>query len=218
MTTTLLALHGFTQNGAVLREILEPLIARLPQDVTVECPDGPNPCSERSVERMQQLFGGARLPAPHLCWFDASDDGRQYHGFESTKTQLAKLIEARAQRGDRVGLLGFSQGAIGGAALAALSAHGRFPRLDFVILVAGRVPRADEITPLLTEPLRIPSLHVWGERDPIALPYVQPVVELFDATSRQTVQWPGSHTVPSRGEGADAIVRFIVQHATSTDA
>ena len=210
MSTTLIALHGFTQNGAVMQGALEPLAARLPQHVQLACPDGPNPCAESSVERMHQFVGGARQAPPHLCWFDATDDGKQYRGFEETKKQLTELIEAR---GGRTGLLGFSQGAICAASLAALSVHGRFPKLDFVILVAGRVPRSDEVAPLLSAPLPMPSLHIRGERDPIAKGHVEALVEHFDAERRELVIWSGPHVVPTRGEGADAIIRFIEQHA-----
>jgi len=208
MSSTLIALHGFTQNGSVLRAMLAPLAQRLP-NTAFEYPDGPNPCSPTSVERMHQLLGGTPEP-PHLCWFDASDDGREYRGFDRTKAELSALIE---QRGGRVGLLGFSQGAICGAALAALSAHGRFPKLDFVVLIAGRVPRSDEIAPLLDAPIAIPSLHICGERDPIARKHVPQVVERFEEPTRTYVTWPGPHIVPTRGEGADAIVRFLETYA-----
>src|SRR5687768_182329 len=133
MSTTLIALHGFTQNGSIMRELLAPIAQHLPH-VAFEHPDGPNPCSETSVERMHRLLGGTPRP-PHRCWFDATDDGREYRGFDTTKAELATLIE---RRGGRIGLLGFSQGAICGASLAALSVHGRFPKLDFVVLIAGR--------------------------------------------------------------------------------
>lgn len=208
MSSTLIALHGFTQNGSVLREMLAPLAQRLP-NIAFEYPDGPNPCNPTSVERMHQLLGGTPEP-PHLCWFDASDDGREYRGFDKTKAELSALIE---RRGGRVGLLGFSQGAICGAALAALSAHGRFPKLDFVVLVAGRVPRSDEVAPLLDAPIAIPSFHICGERDPIAKKHVPQVVERFDEATRSYVTWPGPHIVPTRGEGADAIVHFLETHA-----
>jgi predicted esterase len=192
-----------------MREALAPLAARLP-DVTFEHPDAPNPCSDASVERMHALFGGPKQP-PFRCWFDASDDGREYRGFEQTKAELATLVERAASRagGGRVGLLAFSQGAICGASLAALSTHGRFPKLDFVILIAGRVPRSDEIVPLLATPIAIPSLHVRGERDPIAKGHVEALVERFDPATRTFLTWPGPHVVPTRGDAADAITAFI---------
>jgi predicted esterase len=208
MSTTLIALHGFTQNGAVMKAMLAPLAERLPS-LAFECPDGPSSCGSTSVERMHQLLGGTPEP-PHLCWFDATDDGREYRGFDKTKAELRALIE---RRGGRVGLLGFSQGAICGASLAALSAHGRFPELDFVVLVGGRVPRSDEIAPLLAAPIAIPSLHIRGDRDAIAKGHVEKLAECFDAATRTYVTWPGPHIVPTRGEGAAAIVRFLEPHA-----
>jgi len=210
MSTTLIALHGFTQNGALMKAALEPLASRLPAGLQLECPDGPNACAEASVDRMHQILGGARQAPPYLCWFDATDDGREYRGFEATKQRLGELIAAR---GGRTGLLGFSQGAICAASLAALSVHGRFPRIDFVILVAGRVPRADEVGPLLEAPLPMPSLHIRGQRDPIAKGHVEALAERFDAGQRELVLWAGPHVVPTRGEGADAIVRFIERQA-----
>jgi predicted esterase len=212
MSTTVIALHGFTQNGTIMRELLAPLAARLPH-VAFEYPDGPSPCSATSVERMHQMLGGTPRP-PHRCWFDASDDGREYRGFEHTKAELTALIErASTVSSGRVGLLGFSQGAICGASLAALSAHGFFPKLDFVVLVAGRTPRSDEIVPLLDSPIAMPSLHVRGERDPIAKGHVESLAERFDPATRKLITWPGPHIVPTRGEGADAIVQFITARA-----
>lgn len=208
MTVTLIGLHGFTLNGALMRTSLAPLAARFPSTVSLVCPDGPNPCSEASITRMAQLFGSA-TPAPHCCWFDASDDGRQYHGFDLTKDTLSQLI---ANSGDRVGLIGFSQGAIASASLAALSVHGKFPTLAFVVLIAGRTPRADEVTPCLDPPIAMPSLHVWGERDPFGH-YADDLAMRFDASERRALSWPGPHTIPTRGDAADAIVEFITKHA-----
>ena len=144
-------------------------------------------------------------PSPHRCWWDASDDGSEYRGWEVSREQLRALC---ARQG-RVGLLGFSQGAIAATALAALHAHGQFPRLDFAILIAGRVPRATVFAPLLRAPLQLPSLHIWGERDTGAVQAAPSLVAAFDAAARETATWPGPHTVPQRGPAADAIVKFI---------
>jgi len=205
MSLTLIGLHGFTLNGALMRETLAPLMAHLPADILLECPDGPRACSEQSVARMQQLFGVA-TPAPHQCWFDSSDDGLEYRGFELTRAKVAELAESSPHP---VGLLGFSQGAICAAALTALSAHGQFPALDFVVLVAGRTPRAADIAPLFARPIAVPSLHVWGQRDMITGPHSETLVEHFTPDTRQVVQWPGPHAIPNRGEAGDAIVQFL---------
>jgi predicted esterase len=213
MTTTLLGLHGFTQNGALMRAGLEPLTQRLHEGLRLVCPDGPMSCSEASVERLQSRVGGERWPGPHCGWFNASDDGREYVGFEAAHTLLAGHVERARAAGERVGLLGFSQGAIATACFAALAAHGRFPRLDFAVLVAGRTPRADAIMPLLAQKVALPSLHVWGERDALARETAGPLAECFDPGTRELAVWPGPHVVPTRGDAAEAIVRFLERHA-----
>jgi predicted esterase len=210
-STLLLALHGFTQNGSVMRVAVAPIAAQLESHVRVECPDGPTACSEASVARLQSVLGGDRVPAPHCAWFDATDDGREYRGFDKTLARLTGIIERSGAQ--RVGLLGFSQGAILGASLAALAARGRFPKLDFAVLVAGRIPRADELKPLFDAPLPLPSLHVWGERDKLSGPGSTELTQAFAAENRTSVVWPGPHVIPTRGPGSEAIVEFIKRYA-----
>jgi predicted esterase len=210
MTATLLALHGFTQNGANLRAELAELVARFDAGPRIECPDGPFVCAEASVERLQRMVGGARWPGPHLAWWDATDDGREYRGLDLACERLGEIVERALADGGRVGVLGFSQGAIATACLAALAAHGRFPRFDFAVLIAGRTPRADAIAPLFASPLPIPSLHVWGTRDALSSA-AGSLAECFDAGTREIATWAGPHVVPTRGTAADAIVRFVAR-------
>jgi predicted esterase len=109
-------------------------------------------------------------------------------------------------------VLGFSQGAIAAAALAGLAAHGRFPALDYALLIAGRAPRSDDLRGLFDVPLTLPSLHVWGEQDGFAMGGSARLVELFDARTRDVTIWGGRHIVPTRGPASDALVRFIERH------
>src|SRR5689334_10142100 len=157
---SLLALHGFTLNGTVMRASLAPLLPRLPKGLELICPDGPVTCSPASVDRMYAMTGGSRQP-PHLSWWDSSDDGRVYHGWEQTREALRAVLE----RHQPIGVLGFSQGGMVAAAVAALSARGELPPLRYVILVAGGPPRAEAMQSWFEQPIAIPSLHVWGERD-----------------------------------------------------
>jgi pimeloyl-ACP methyl ester carboxylesterase len=205
--STLLALHGYTLNGAAMRVTLEPLASRLPAHLQLICPDGPVKCSPSSVERMYGLTGGDRLPEPHLSWWDASDDGRVYHGWEQTREKL----RAELDREGPVGVLGFSQGAMLAAALAALAARGELPAIHYAILIAGRAPRAELMQPWFEQPIAVPSLHVWGERDRFTAG-ASALVEHFDPSSAQTVVWPGPHMIPTSGNAADAIVAFVAEH------
>ncbi len=197
----LLALHGQTLNGALMHQQLAHLTG-----VELICPDGPIVCAPDLVDRLYSVWDAPRQPPPHLAWWNASDDGRSYRGWETTRDLLAPMLE-RAP----LGILGFSQGAIVAAALAAMAQHGALPPIAYVILIAGRTPRADVLAPFLGQPIRTPSLHVWGEHDQLARDTARELVELFDPATRQVVTWPGSHHVPTHGPAADAIAQRIAQ-------
>jgi predicted esterase len=191
---------------------LAQVAARLPRDVELLYPDAPHACAAHSVERLAAIYKIAPPPPPHLCWWDASEDGAEYRGWENTRQTLQSLCEERTQRG-RVGVLGFSQGAIVATALAALQQHGQFPRLDFVILIAGMVPRARVFARLLLQPLELPSLHIWGQRDAGAAHARPQLLAAFSERTRQLVDWPGPHAAPQTGPAADAIVDWVTRAA-----
>lgn len=206
---TLLALHGFTQNGVAMRESMRAIETRLPASLRVVYPDAPNVCAAESVERLFAQWKAPRPAPPHLCWWDATDDGRTYRGWEATRSQLAPLLGGP----EPVGVLGFSQGAILATVLAGLASRGELPNLACVVLIAGRTPRAEVLAPLFAAPLRIPSLHVWGERDALNGDGAVLLSERFDAAQRSIAIWPGPHVVPGEGPAADAIVDFLTRHA-----
>lgn len=211
--TTLIVLHGFRQNAAHLSEHLAPLCARLPHALSVVVLDGPHTCSEASLTRLAPFLGRDN-PQPHLCWWDATDDGREYRGFEQSLAYVRAQVEAAP---GPVGVLGFSQGAGFAASLAALAAHGSFPALQFVVLAAGRKPRALALLPLFEAPLTIPSLHVVGTRDP-SLAYADRLAECFAPGQRELARWDGPHVLPTRGPGADAIVSFVTRQVSGAQA
>jgi predicted esterase len=137
----------------------------------------------------------------------SSGAGRVYRGFDAALAIIEAIFEREA--GSAIGILGFSQGSIFGSALAALSAQGKLPPIRFAVLVAGRIPRADDLLPCFEHPIAIPSLHVWGERDALCIPSAEELSCRFDPSSREVCVWPGPHVLPGRGLGADAIVRFV---------
>ena len=212
MALTLVCLHGFTQNGSVLAAQLSGVAERLTDQARLVFPDGPHACKPDSVQRLAAAFRMPEPPAPHCCWWDASEDGSVYRGWEVSRELLRGLC-ARRDPTERVGVLGFSQGAIAATAVAALQLHGEFPALDFAIMVAGRVPRAQAFARYLQAPLSLPSLHIWGERDHGAVQASPALAEAFEEAQRQVVTWPGPHAVPQRGAAADAIVDWIARFA-----
>jgi predicted esterase len=210
--TALLSLHGFTMNGAGLRHMMESIEPSLSDVLHFAYPDAPHTASEASVAGLSSLVGGFRAKPPNLEWWNASDDGLTYPGWETTRDALRAMAERLEGAGHPVALLGFSQGAAVAAALAALSERGGFPKLRFVVLVAGFSPRARDIAALFEEPVRVPSLHVWGELDRFAK-HGPKLLERFDPDTREVLTWPGRHIVPTSGSAADTLVSFLRRHA-----
>ncbi|HVJ16235.1 MAG TPA: alpha/beta fold hydrolase [Polyangiaceae bacterium] len=214
MTVTLLVLHGFTLNGAAMRTALGGLAAQLSEHVELVFPDAPNVCTPGAVERLYQVWPMPRAEPPHLCWWDAVEDGRVYQGLERSLDVMRELVE----RHSPVALLGFSQGAMLAATLAALSTRAELPPLAFVVPVAGAVPRAAAVLDKFDRPVNVPSLHVWGERDKLSGPRSPELFERFEASSREMVTWGGGHSVPSSGDAASRIVDFVARQVRGLPA
>jgi predicted esterase len=209
MSHTLLAFHGFTMNGELMRDALGPLVAALQPSVRVVCLTAPQACSEATIERMYRGSRLKPLPPPHRSWWNASDDGLDYRGWEETRDVVGDALDRYAP----ASILGFSQGAILAAAVAALSQSGELPHVHSAVLVAGRKPRDARLQAAFMDPITLPSLHVWGERDTVTGQYCQELADLFSPTERQIARWPGGHLIPTRGPAYEAMVRFVLEHA-----
>jgi predicted esterase len=205
MRPTLIALHGYTMNGARLRSLGEELFRELEQHVELVFPDAPHVCTPEAAQEAFSAWGIAPPAPPYLRWWRASDGGEVYEGWEAACASVRALIP----EGGPVGVLGFSQGAMLAATLAALSDRRRFPALRCAVLIAGGLPRARDLSELFSAPLAVPSLHVWGERDPIAGRSAPDLAECFEQAQRETATWPGSHAIPQHVPAATTIVRFV---------
>jgi predicted esterase len=209
MRTTLLAFHGYTLNGTRMRAQMAGLEGALRDHVDLVYPDAPHECSPAGIEGLYALWRVPRSAPPHLSWWNATDDGLVYEGWERTRD----VVREWALRSSPVGVLGFSQGAMLAASVAALSSAGQMPPMRFAVLVAGRIPRATALQPLFERPIRVPSLHVWGDADTVTGSAAPALVERFDPDVREVVRWAGPHVVPTRGQAAESIVDFIRRRA-----
>src|SRR6478735_581698 len=108
MSRTLVVFHGFTMNGEAMQKALAPLATALAPAVRLLCLNAPHTCSAATVERMYPGSNGAASSAPHLCWWNASEDGLEYRGWDETR----ELVSAALERYAPVSILGFSQGGI----------------------------------------------------------------------------------------------------------
>lgn len=208
MRASLVVLHGYTMNAETMREHMSALAQRLPAGMNIVYAPAPQTCSEGAVERFYRGSSLARLPPPYLTWWDASDDGSEYRGWEETRDAVRALVA----RHSPAGLLGFSQGAIVAAAVAATTERDATSAPSFVVLVAGRTPRASALEPYFREPVPVPSLHVWGRRDGMASGSRE-LSGRFKESTREVVVWSGGHRVPGDGPGAEAIAAFVGRYA-----
>jgi predicted esterase len=191
-----------------MREQMGALVGALASDVDLVCPDAPHGCDAARVDRLYREWAVRRFAPPHLSWWDATDDGSVYQGWEQTENAVRALMRDASA----VGVLGFSQGAMLAAAVAALSSAGAFPPIRFAVLVAGRKPRAVALQPYFESPIAIPSLHVIGEADRVTGHHASALVEHFDPATREVHRWPGPHMIPTRGPAAAAILDFVRRH------
>ena len=138
----LLLLHGFRQNSTVIRDALKPMISALRpypiEFITLNSPmvyrPGTTPFGDSEVSHPTWS-----QPAEHLrCWWNASDDGKVYSGWESS----VRFIErAWIEKGGWDGVIAFSQGATLASLLSSMPqlscSHARF-----AVLVSGSPSRA----------------------------------------------------------------------------
>jgi Serine hydrolase (FSH1) len=184
----ILCLHGYHGTGAILRRQMSGLVSALPEPMELVFPDAP------SLRRSD--FG----------WWHPG-----FAGWESSRD--AVLSQLRSEPFD--GVFGFSQGAAMAGLIAAVQNAEEPSRLfDFVILVSGFTSQLPEHARLFESPIDLPSLHIIGRSDTIVSPresaaltarFADPVV----------LEHPSGHVVPSSGEIADRVARFIDanQHA-----
>jgi pimeloyl-ACP methyl ester carboxylesterase len=210
---TLLLLHGFSLNAEVMRRQMGPLASRLEKSFKLIFVDAPHTCPPAQVARLQRRWNISRPTPPHLKWWDASDDGEDYEGWETSRERLSSLLEEH----EPAGIVGFSQGAIATAALSALATHGQAVAPTFVVLIAGAKPRAKELQPIFDRPIPIPSLHVVGEHDVLMRRSAQRLQQCYQERTRRLCAFDGGHQVPSEGPASDTIVEFARSHLSSNE-
>jgi pimeloyl-ACP methyl ester carboxylesterase len=204
-----LALHGFTLEGKVMRYQLGPVAEQLEQRFDVSYPDAPHSCSEQSVERLWKTHRPPRGVETPRAWWHAEENGRLYAGWQSSVAFLSPLLAA----GEPSVVLGFSQGALLAALLAAISSVGEGPPVAGVILIAGSLPRAEGLSRYFDRVIDVPSLHLIGQRDSLMKGAPKKLVERFDPAQRTVLEFDGGHVVPRRGPAAGAILDFVERYS-----
>ena len=181
----ILCLHGYHGSGAILRDQMESLTARLPA----------------SIEFVY-------VNAPSLATGDFGWWHEGFEGWERTRDWAIEFVCA-GPRFD--GIFGFSQGAALTGLLTAVQESGSAPpefRFDFAIMVGGFTSDLPQHADLLRRRLPTPSAHVIGRSDVIvprkdslrlADRFVDPLI----------VEHSGGHIVPGQQAVAEPIADFL---------
>mmetsp|Transcript_12610 Transcript_12610/g.29946 ORF Transcript_12610/g.29946 Transcript_12610/m.29946 type:complete len:219 (+) Transcript_12610:137-793(+) len=205
----ILGLHGFRTNGNFLHWQLtqySKFERELSDLVEIICLDAPNPASGPIPDGVDNIIGG-----PYFEWWRASrkDESKtyQYIGLQESLTYILDFVRLH---GPFDGVLGFSQGGTMAGILAALLQSGKItmdPAPRLCIIIAGLPSRDLQHDQLYEEPIRVPSLFIWGERDPTA-PYTKRLADKFADPVR--LSHPGGHVVPPLEEvQLERIRRFL---------
>ena len=170
MKAKVLCLHGYSMNSRWLREWCTPLEQMLADEAIFLYPQGPIECPEEEVRATTARFN---MPMPesrigaglNWCWYRASEDKPPiYHGIDETLAALAALFE---REGPIAGVLGWSQGAVMAAILAALMEHDSASPFhsDWAVLCGGFLPGDLRYRRYFDAPLSLPTLHVLGAKE-----------------------------------------------------
>jgi hypothetical protein len=168
----LLALHSFRTNSVIFKEQLQRsgLDKILFRDCSVELVflDAAHPASGKLPKDVSKAFGSM---GPHLEWFTVEHQGdKVVFDEEKLEASSAQVLKALREDGPFDGIIGFSQGAMLGAALVALleTRHpmttGLVP-LSLVILIAGFKSRHPLHQEAFKSRIKTPSIHIFGDAD-----------------------------------------------------
>lgn len=221
MKPRILCLHGYAMNSGWLREWCQPLEQRLAATAEFIYPQGPFVAPEEEVRATTARFN---MPLPehrlgpglNWCWYRASDEKPpRYHGIESSLEMLAALFE---REGPVAGVLGWSQGAVMTALLAALMARDPDTPFQFrwAVLCGGFLPGDGRYRDLFAPPLTLPSLHVLGARESEFMKQQGERLAGAFANSERLVT-PAGHTLPvNHTPSMEAIAAWMGQRLSES--
>jgi predicted esterase len=206
MSTKLLCLHGYTQNGNLFSKRIGVLRKKLLKH-NIECffPTGIHKPSSSFSTNSDEV---------ETCWWNSNENYTKYHGLEDSVSYLKQYME---ENGPFHGILGFSQGAL----MAAIIASVVEPKVDYLVVVSGFMPRAQNAIDALS--FAGPALHVIGLKDEIIKPDISNSLVTYLSTAYsdeakgtvQVLEHDGGHFVPGKSEYITQIVAWIVSHSNA---
>ena len=164
-----LCLHGYSMDAVWLTEWCDDIQPHL-SGIELIIPNAPVPVPEQEVRGMAKRFNMA-IPewrigeGKNWCWYRATDDKPPvYQQIDTSFDMLETLFK---EQGGFDGILGWSQGAVMAAILAALYLKNNDQRyqVNWLVLAGGFRPGDQRFRAYFDESLNLPSLHVTGEKE-----------------------------------------------------
>lgn len=156
----MLCLHGWRQNGQIFKLRLKKMIRELGDVVDFHFVTSPVEYKPEGDALDATLSAYESIPdynKQRVWWI--SSEGNQYYQYSDVT--LAALRVYWEKNGPFDGIMGFAQG----ATMAAIMASRGFDA-QFLVLISGYVPRADEYHDMnVAASIKTPSIHVYGKND-----------------------------------------------------
>lgn len=151
---------------------------------------------------------------PTFRWYDTQDPTKLDSTFNKS---IAYIEENMVKLGPFDGVLGFSQGACIAAALPGMQAQGvaltKVKDIKFVVVMSGgklggfKLPAPKLVENAFSSPIKIPSLHCFGENDLAKLTAIELLRSFVDPF---VIFHSGGHEVPKLdGEGLKMMKSFL---------
>lgn len=204
----ILCLHGYTQNGGLLKRKLAGLekhvLARCPHAVFTY-PTGPHDATADWVSELDEDDAAAAAAAgvsARSWWLKDPSHPENVEGWEDSRKLLQQI---RDQKGPFDAVFGFSQGA---AAAALLAVAWDIPRC---VTAGGYLQHDHPLSAILARGGHMTrSLHATGKEDTIvAATATEELASLFN--DPVVFAHEGGHAVPSSEEFRDAVVELFMQ-------
>ncbi|MCU0686965.1 MAG: DUF924 family protein, partial [Polyangiaceae bacterium] len=192
-----LVLHGFRQNGEVLRRRTRKMRDALDDAAEFVFVTSPMAYAPRGDDRDGTIAAFGEVPDYPMqrAWWLANEDSAVYEGFDAS---IAFLENVFRTQGPFDGVLGFSQGGTMAAVLAAMLPHPSIA-FRFAICVSSFPSRAKAHAAYVRPgSVRVPSLHVLGLNDLLVTPDRSiALLDVFDRSTSTLVKHAGGHFVPN---------------------
>ncbi|KAI9593604.1 serine hydrolase FSH [Syncephalis fuscata] len=211
----ILCLHGYMQNGQVLRRKMGAVRKKLKNVAELVFITSSHPQA-----RLQKLYNSEGGELHPYAWWFGSEDGLIYRGAEESLKQIRDVL---AEQGPFDGIFGFSQGAVFASMLASIyskpdhplrygSSHSAF---QFSMLVSGFKARSPDYASLYETPIKCPSFHAIGAED-LVVPSAasEALAKLFDNPT--VYRHDGAHVIPTNAAARLAFTEFIKPFVTGS--